>query len=100
MTTRVGPSSALDTLDTFPKLLLHHAKARGDRARALAFFEQLAQEVNDASVRLELAKLYEHYMKQPMRALSLLAEGIAESSADAAKRRARLELKASRPTGR
>ena len=31
MATGVGSSSALDTLDTFPKLLLHHARARGDR---------------------------------------------------------------------
>jgi len=31
MTTRVGSSSALDTLDTFPKLLLHHARTRGGR---------------------------------------------------------------------
>ena len=31
MTTRVGSSSALDTLDTFPKLLLHHARTRGAR---------------------------------------------------------------------
>jgi uncharacterized protein len=72
------------------------AKARGDRARALCFFEQLAQEVNDASVRLELVKLYEHYMREPARALSLLAEGTAESDAQAAKRRSRLERKASR----
>ena len=31
MATGVGSSSALDTLDTFPKLLLHHAKVRGGR---------------------------------------------------------------------
>jgi len=31
MTSRVGSSSALDTLDTFPKLLLYQAKLRGDR---------------------------------------------------------------------
>lgn len=31
MATRVGSSSALDTLDTFPKLLLHQARVRGDR---------------------------------------------------------------------
>ena len=31
MATGVGSSSALDTLDTFPKLLLHHARIRGGR---------------------------------------------------------------------
>ena len=31
MTTGVGSSSVLDALDTFPRLLLHHAKVRGDR---------------------------------------------------------------------
>jgi hypothetical protein len=70
------------------------AKARGDRARALCLFEQLAQEVDDASVRLELVKLYEHYVKEPRRALSLLAEGTAESETETAKRRKRLERKA------
>jgi uncharacterized protein YprB with RNaseH-like and TPR domain len=70
------------------------AKARGDRARALRFFEQLAQEADDASVRLELVKLYEHYVKEPRRALSLLAEGTAESETEVAKRRSRLERKA------
>jgi uncharacterized protein YprB with RNaseH-like and TPR domain len=70
------------------------AKARGDRARALSWFEKLAQEVDDASVRLELAKLYEHYMKEPRRALSWLARGTAESETEAAKRRTRLERKA------
>ncbi len=31
MATSVGSTSTRDTLDTFPKLLLHHAKVRGDR---------------------------------------------------------------------
>ncbi|MBN1607526.1 MAG: ribonuclease H-like domain-containing protein [Polyangiaceae bacterium] len=73
------------------------AKARGDRARALCFFEQLAQEVDDPCVRLELAKLYEHYVKEPQRALSLLDRGTAESRTEVAKRRSRLERKAWRP---
>ena len=41
------------------------AKARGDRASALADFESLAATVDDASVRLELAKLYEHWVRDP-----------------------------------
>jgi uncharacterized protein YprB with RNaseH-like and TPR domain len=51
------------------------AKARGDRARALADFETLAATVDDSSVRLELAKLYEHWVKQPARALEWVARG-------------------------
>ena len=43
------------------------AKARGDKARALADFEALAASVDDASVRLELAKLYEHHAKDAAR---------------------------------
>ncbi|HEY2518162.1 MAG TPA: ribonuclease H-like domain-containing protein, partial [Polyangiaceae bacterium] len=39
------------------------AKARGDRARALADFEALAVGVDDPRVRLELAKLYEHFVR-------------------------------------
>jgi len=40
------------------------AKARGDRARALADFETLAAAVDDAGVRLELAKLYESVISE------------------------------------
>jgi uncharacterized protein YprB with RNaseH-like and TPR domain len=72
------------------------AKARGDRARALADFEQLAVAVDDPAVRLELAKLYEHWVKSPAQALAWTALGTGES-ADCAKRRAeRLARKAER----
>jgi uncharacterized protein YprB with RNaseH-like and TPR domain len=72
------------------------AKARGDRALALAEFEALADDIDDPSVRLELAKLYEHHVKQPLRALELCALGTGESDEAALRRRARLEKKLAR----
>jgi hypothetical protein len=70
------------------------AKARGDRARALADFEELANVVDDPGVRLELAKLYEHFVKAPDRALAILDQGTGEAEAAVERRRARLERKA------
>jgi uncharacterized protein YprB with RNaseH-like and TPR domain len=70
------------------------AKARGDRARALSDFEELASVVDDPSVRLELAKLYEHFVKAPRRALELVYRGTSEPDSAAERRRARLERKA------
>ena len=75
------------------------AKARGDRARALAHFEAFAAEVHDPQIRLELAKLYEHHVKEPISALSW-AEGTSEGSEMAEKRRARLSQKISRAEDR
>ncbi|MDP9033927.1 MAG: ribonuclease H-like domain-containing protein [Myxococcota bacterium] len=72
------------------------AKARGDRARALAHFEALATSVDDASVRLELAKLYEHWVKEPDRAIEWVAQGTGESPAQVQKRAERLAKKAAR----
>jgi uncharacterized protein len=72
------------------------AKARGDRARALADFEALGAAVDDASVRLELAKLYEHWVKQPTRALEWVARGTGETPERARKRSDRLARKAER----
>ncbi|MGD0676728.1 MAG: ribonuclease H-like domain-containing protein [Polyangiaceae bacterium] len=69
------------------------AKARGDRARALADFEKLAATVDDASVRLELAKLYEHWLKAPEQALAWVQGGTGESPARAEHRAARLARK-------
>jgi uncharacterized protein len=69
------------------------AKARGDRALALSDFEAIAREVDDPSIRLELAKLYEHHVKEPLRALELCALGTGESEPAALRRRARLEKK-------
>jgi len=68
------------------------AKARGDRALALAHFEAFAAEVHDPQIRLELAKLYEHHVKEPLSALSW-AEGSSEDAERAEKRRARLAQK-------
>jgi hypothetical protein len=70
------------------------AKARGDRARALADFEALAASVDDPSVRLELAKLYEHWAKAPARALECVAQGTGEAPLGTQRRKDRLERKA------
>jgi tetratricopeptide (TPR) repeat protein len=72
------------------------AKARGDRARALADFEALLDEAPDPAVRLELAKLYEHFVKQPARALGLVEQGTSEPEEATTRRRARLEKKVAR----
>lgn len=70
------------------------AKARGDKARALADFEALAASVDDPSVRLELAKLYEHHAKDAARALSVVQKGTGESEERRQRREARLLQKA------
>jgi uncharacterized protein len=69
------------------------AKARGDKARALADFEALADSVDDPSVRLELAKLYEHHAKDAARALALVEAGTGEAEAPRSRREARLRRK-------
>lgn len=70
------------------------AKARGDKARALADFETLAASVDDAAVRLELAKLYEHHAKDAARALAVVLAGTGEREERRAHRAARLVRKA------
>ena len=72
------------------------AKARGDRALALSEFERFADDVDDAAVRLELAKLYEHHVKQPLRALELCALGTGETEEALVRRRSRLLKKIAR----
>ncbi len=69
------------------------AKARGDKARALADFEALAESVDDPSVRLELAKLYEHHAKDVTRALALVEAGTGEAEEVRTRREARLRRK-------
>jgi uncharacterized protein YprB with RNaseH-like and TPR domain len=69
------------------------AKARGDKARALADFESLAKNVDDPTVRLELAKLYEHHAKDAARALALVEHGTGETEERRTHRAARLKKK-------
>lgn len=69
------------------------AKARGDKARALADFEALAESVDDPALRLELAKLYEHHAKDAARALALVEAGTGEKEDRRAHRAARLARK-------
>src|SRR5689334_11249751 len=76
------------------------AKSRGDRQRALESFEAVVEAVDDAAARLELAKLYEHFVKEPRRALSLLELGTGEGPEAARRRRSRLEKKAERASRR
>ncbi|HMJ12090.1 MAG TPA: ribonuclease H-like domain-containing protein, partial [Polyangiaceae bacterium] len=73
------------------------AKARGDRARALSDFEALSAEIRDAELYLELAKLYEHHVKQPLKALEFVDLGTGETPEAVERRRARLRRKAERP---
>jgi hypothetical protein len=72
------------------------AKARGDKAQALADFESLVDAVDDPRLRLELAKLYEHHAKEPLRALALVRRGTRESADKAARREQRLLQKSRR----
>jgi len=72
------------------------AKARGDRDAALLDFEHLSREVDDPAVRLELAKLYEHHVKAPDKALEQVLAGTGEDEPALVRRRSRLEKKASR----
>ena len=68
-------------------------KARGDRAAALLDFEELCAELDDPSARLELAKLYEHHVKEPLRALEVTQQGTGEPEEAALRRKRRLEAK-------
>lgn len=69
------------------------AKSRGDCSSAVRDFERLCQEADDPRGRLELAKLYEHGLRQPARALHWLGLGTAEDQRAQARRRERLERK-------
>jgi uncharacterized protein YprB with RNaseH-like and TPR domain len=69
------------------------ARARGDKAQALRDFEAFSAEIDDESVRLDLAKLYEHFVKEPLRALELVEQGTGETPEATQKRRSRLERK-------
>lgn len=69
------------------------AKARGDKASALRDFEALSADLSDETVRLELAKLYEHHAKDVVRALFWLDQGTGEAPQALERRRGRLERK-------
>ncbi|HVZ30853.1 MAG TPA: ribonuclease H-like domain-containing protein [Polyangiaceae bacterium] len=69
------------------------AKARGDVVGAIRDLEAVCEERDDPDARLELAKLYEHRLGRPARALEWLEHGTSESTADEARRRARLRRK-------
>lgn len=72
------------------------ARARGERDLAVADLEALLAEVDDPSARLSLAKLYEHHLRRPGAALSLVERGTGEGDAATGKRRARLARKLGR----
>jgi tetratricopeptide (TPR) repeat protein len=85
-------ADAADALFTRARI----AKARGDRSRAVADLEALLARVDDADARLELAKLYEHFLREPERALELVEQGTSEPEAVASVRQARLRRKLAR----
>ena len=64
--------------------------------QALADFEAFAADVDDPAVRLELAKLYEHHIKEPLEALAWVERGTGEQPEAVERRRARLNRKAAR----
>ena len=72
------------------------AKARGDKAQALRDFASLVETVDDPALRLELAKLYEHHAREPLRALEMVERGTGEGEDAARRRRTRLERKRDR----
>jgi uncharacterized protein len=72
------------------------AKGTRDTETALLDFGVLSRAHDDPAARLELAKLYEHKVKDPVLALQATLAGTTESEEGTAKRRARLERKAAR----
>lgn len=74
-------------------------KARGERARALAHFEEAAKTLVEPGLHLELSKLYEHHERDFVEALAWFEKGTGESPESAAKRAARLREKARRAGG-
>lgn len=73
------------------------AKGTRDTDTALHDFGVLAAAHDDAEARLELAKLYEHRVRDPERALEHAVAGTAEPPEAAVRRRARLERKIAAP---
>ena len=75
------------------------AKARGDKALALADFTRALEELDDPALRLELAKLYEHHAKEFEAALKMVELGTGEGEEEVERRRARLLRKRGRGRG-
>lgn len=72
------------------------AKRTKDTDTALLDFGLLADAHEDPTARLELAKLYEHRLRDPDRALSAVEAGTSETEEATSKRRERLKKKAER----
>jgi len=72
------------------------AKARGDKALALADFARALDELDDPGLRLELAKLYEHHAKEFEFALRLVEQGTGEDQEAWTRRHTRLLEKSRR----
>lgn len=71
-------------------------KALGERLLALSDYESADAEKDLPDVRLELAKLYEHFLKDPHKALAVVRRGTTEDDRQSSKRAARLERKIER----
>jgi uncharacterized protein YprB with RNaseH-like and TPR domain len=69
------------------------AKARGQRDAAVADLEAALALAPDPRLRLELAKLYEHHLRDPARALALVVLGTSERPDADTRRRERLTKK-------
>ncbi|MBM4358230.1 MAG: ribonuclease H-like domain-containing protein [Deltaproteobacteria bacterium] len=85
-------ADAADALFTRARI----AKALGDRSLAVADLEALLARVDDPDARLELAKLYEHFLREPQRALELVERGTSETASSTTVRRTRLQKKVER----
>lgn len=95
----VAVTAAVDDVD-LDRLARHTrggiAKGARDTHTALLDFERLSSTHDDPLARLELAKLYEHRLRDPARALEAARAGTTELPVDAERRNARLERKAAR----
>jgi uncharacterized protein len=79
---------------------LHTLVATGDDDATMAYEQPFSRterrQLRQAAVRLELAKLYEHHRRQPVRALQIVDRGTGEAGSDWERRRQRLLRKIER----
>jgi hypothetical protein len=68
----------------------------GNSLEALADWERANEAIDDPDLRLRLAKLYEHFCKEPARALEMVERGVGETADAEERRRARLQRKLAR----